>query len=90
MWNASRRMRMELFNCHSFSCNSSNSRYYKLSSANRAFSAEAESLGEATIIFNLTDKGLVVEFRDYDGDYVELYGGFDPDFFSIPSLFVKE
>ena len=64
--------------------------YYKLSSANRAFSAEAESLGEATIIFNLTDKGLVVEFRDYDGDYVELYGGFDPDFFSIPSLFVKE
>ena len=27
MWNASRRMRMELFNCHSFSCNSSNSRY---------------------------------------------------------------
>lgn len=64
--------------------------YYKLSSANRAFSAEAESLGEATIIFNLTDKGLVVEFRDYDGDYVELYGEFDPDFFSIPSLFVKE
>ena len=64
--------------------------YYKLSSANRAFSAESESLGEATIIFNLTDKGLVVEFRDYDGDYVDLYGGFDPDFFSIPSLFVKE
>ena len=64
--------------------------YYKLSSANRAFSAESESLGEATIIFNLTDKGLVVEFRDYDGDYVELYGEFDPDFFSIPSLFVKE
>ena len=31
MWNASRRMRMELFNCHSFSCNSSNSRYiYKI------------------------------------------------------------
>ena len=64
--------------------------YYKLSSANRAFSAEAESLGEATIIFNLTDKGLVVEFRDYDGDYVELYGEFDHDFFSIPSLFIKE
>ena len=64
--------------------------YYKLSSANRAFSAESKSLGEATIIFNLTDKGLVVEFRDYDGDYVDLYGGFDPDFFSIPSLFVKE
>ena len=31
-----------------------------------------------------------MEFRDYDGDYVELYGEFDPDVFSIPSLFVKE
>ena len=29
--------------------------YYKLSSANRAFSAESESLGEATLIFKLTD-----------------------------------
>lgn len=66
--------------------------YYKLSSANRAFSADAESesLGEATVIFNLTDKGLVMEFRDYDGDYVDYYGEFDPDFFSFPSLFVKE
>lgn len=64
--------------------------YYKLSSANRAFSADTESLGESTIIFNLTEKGLVMEFRDYEGDYVDLYGEFDPDFFSIPSLFVKE
>lgn len=64
--------------------------YYLLSSANRAFSADTESPGEATVIFNLTDNGLVVEFRDYDGDYVDLYGEFDPDFFSIPSLFVKE
>ena len=64
--------------------------YYKLSSANRAFSADVETLGESTVIFNLTDKGLVMEFRDYDGDYVELYGEFDPDVFSIPSLFVKE
>lgn len=66
--------------------------YYKLSSANRAFSADAESesLGEATVIFNLTDNGLVVELRDYDGDYVDYYGEFDPDLFSFPSLFVKE
>lgn len=64
--------------------------YYKLSSANRAFSATDETLGEATVIFNITDKGLVLEFRDYDGDYVDIYGEFDPDFFSLPSLFVKQ
>ena len=63
--------------------------YYRLSSANRAFSATDEVLGEATVIFNITDQGLVLEFRDYDGDYVDLYGEFDPDFFSFPSLFVK-
>ena len=64
--------------------------YYKLSSANRAFSATDEVLGEATVIFNITDKGLVLEFRDYGGDYVDYYGEFDPDFFSLPSLFVKQ
>lgn len=64
--------------------------YYKLSSANRAFSATDEALGEATVIFNITDKGLVLEFRDYDGDYVDYYGEFDPDFFSLPSLFIKQ
>ncbi len=61
--------------------------YYKLSSANRAFSADTESLGEAVVVFSLTDEGLNVEFRDYDGDYVDLYGEFDADFFSFPSLF---
>lgn len=63
--------------------------YYKLSSANRAFSADVETLGESTIIFNLTDNGLVVEFRDYEDEFVESLG-FDPDFNSFPSLFVKE
>lgn len=63
--------------------------YYKLSSANRAFSADVETLGESTVIFNLTDNGLVVEFRDYEDELVEILG-FDPDFSSFPSLFVKE
>lgn len=63
--------------------------YYKLSSVNRAFSADVETLGESTIIFNLTDNGLVVEFRDYEDEFVEILG-FDPDFNSFPSLFVKE
>lgn len=63
--------------------------YYELSSANRAFSADVETLGESTIIFNLTDNGLVVEFRDYEDEFVEILG-FDPDFNSFPSLFVKE
>ena len=63
--------------------------YYKLSSANRAFSADEETLGESTVVFNVTDEGLVVEFRDYEDEYVEILG-FDPDFNSFPSLFVKE
>ena len=63
--------------------------YYKLSSANRAFSADVETLGESAVIFNLTDNGLVVEFRDYEDELVEILG-FDPDFSSFPSLFVKE
>lgn len=63
--------------------------YYKLSSANRAFSADVETLGESTEIFNLTDNGLVLEFRDYEDELVGILG-FDPDFSSFPSLFVKE
>lgn len=63
--------------------------YYKLSSANRAFSADVETLGESTVIFNLTDNGLVLEFRDYEDELVGILG-FDPDFSSFPSLFVKE
>lgn len=63
--------------------------YYKLSSANRAFSADVETLGESTVIFNLTDNGLVLEFRDYEDELVGILG-FDPDFSSFPPLFVKE
>lgn len=63
--------------------------YYKLSSANRAFSADVETLGESTVIFNLTDNGLVLEFRDYEDELVGILG-FDPDFSSFPSIFVKE
>ncbi len=66
--------------------------YYKLSKANRAFSAKKEALGEAVIVLCLDDDGLTVEFRDYDkpefGEY--WWDGFDPDMFGFPSLFVKE
>ena len=66
--------------------------YYKLSKANRAFSAKKEALGEAVIVLCLDDDGLTVEFRDYDkpefGEY--WWDGFDPDMFGFASLFVKE
>ncbi len=66
--------------------------YYKLSSANRAFSADTETLGEAVIVFRLTDDGLSVEFRDYDeppfGEmWADGWSKFDPDMFSFASLF---
>lgn len=34
--------------------------YYKLSSANRSFSSTKESLGEAIVVFNLVDEGLIM------------------------------
>ncbi|MDD6253425.1 MAG: hypothetical protein PUA96_05155 [Bacteroidales bacterium] len=68
--------------------------YYKLSSANRAFSAESESLGESTVVFALMKDGLHVEFRDYDqppfGESWWGWGGYDPDMFGFASLFVKK
>lgn len=65
--------------------------YYKLSSANRAFSSETEKLGEATVIFSLVDEGLYVEFRDYDTPpFGEMWwDGFDPDMFGFASLFTS-
>lgn len=67
--------------------------YYRLSSANRAFSAETEKLGEATIIFSLVDEGLYVEFRDYDtppfGEKRWNGSKFDPEMFGFASLFTK-
>lgn len=68
--------------------------YYKLSSANRAFSSAEESLGEAVVVFSLTDDGLNVEFRDYDTPpFGEMWwddSKFDPDVFGFASLFVKK
>ena len=67
--------------------------YYKLSEANRAFSSEVETLGEAVVIFTLVEGGLQVEFRDYDTPpFGEMWwepANFDPDMFGFASLFVK-
>lgn len=66
--------------------------YYKLSEANRAFSSEVETLGEAVVIFTLVEGGLQVEFRDYDTPpFGEIWWDpdFDPDMFGFASLFVK-
>lgn len=69
--------------------------YYKLSSANRAFSATKEILGEAVVVFRLSDSGLTLEFRDYDeppfGEmWADGWTKFDPDMFGFASLFTKE
>ncbi len=69
--------------------------YYKLSSANRAFSADTEKLGEAVIVFSLNDNGLTMEFRDYNeppfGEmWADGWAKFDPDMFGFASLFVKQ
>ena len=67
--------------------------YYKLSVANRAFSSETETLGEAVVIFTLVDGGLQVEFRDYDTPpFGEMWWDtdFDADMFGFASLFVKK
>lgn len=66
--------------------------YYRLSEANRAFSSEVETLGEAVVIFTLVEGGLQVEFRDYDTPpFGEIWWDpdFDPDMFGFASLFVK-
>ena len=66
--------------------------YYKLSQANRAFSSEVETLGEAVVIFTLIEGGLQVEFRDYDTPpFGEMWWDpdFDADMFGFASLFVK-
>lgn len=69
--------------------------YYKLSSANRSFSSTKESLGEAIVVFNLVDEGLIMEFRDYDEPgFGEMWWSLDEAFqtemFSFASLFTKE
>lgn len=76
-------------------CSYQSDTYYKLSSANRVFSATKETLGEATVVFRLSDDGLTLEFRDYDkppfGEtWAEEWTKFDPDMFGFASLFVKQ
>ena len=78
-------MAMEDYDFHTCS-------YYKLSEANRAFSSEVETLGEAVVIFTLVEGGLQVEFRDYDTPpFGEMWwdSEFDADMFGFASLFVK-
>lgn len=76
-------------------CSYQSDTYYKLSSANRAFSATKETLGEVTVVFRLSDDGLTLEFRDYDkppfGEmWADEWAKFDPDMFGFASLFVKQ
>ena len=78
-------MAMEDYDFHTCS-------YYRLSEANRAFSSEVETLGEAVVIFTLVEGGLQVEFRDYDTPpFGEMWWDpdFDADMFGFASLFVK-
>lgn len=79
-------MAMEDYDFHTCS-------YYRLSEANRAFSSEVETLGEAVVIFTLIEGGLQVEFRDYDTPpFGEMWWDpdFDADMFGFASLFVKK
>lgn len=68
--------------------------YYLLSAANRAFSKDKETLGEAVVVFTILDGNLIVELRDYDtppfGENWWDEGDFDADMFSFASLFVKK
>ncbi len=67
--------------------------YYKLSKANRAFSADTETIGEASIAMYMDYDGtLVVQFKDYDQPpFGEMWwDGFEPDMFSFASRFEKE
>ncbi len=66
--------------------------YYRLSSANRAFSKSKETLGEAVVVFTIIDGSLIVEFRDYDQPpFGENWwdSEFDADMFSFASIFKK-
>ena len=70
--------------------------YYKLETANLAFSANSEQLGSAIVVFRITPDGdLCVEFREYNN--ADEFGAtwwdggtkFDPDMFGFASLFKK-
>ena len=66
--------------------------YFKLSPANRAFSADTESAGDGVVAFRINDEGnLEMMFRDYDqppfGE--NWWDGFDQDMFGFCSLFTR-
>lgn len=68
--------------------------FYKLSSANRAFSSDTESLGEAVVSMRYReDGGLELIFRDYDTPpFGEMWWDdekFDPEMFGFASVFTK-
>lgn len=68
--------------------------YYLLSAANRAFSKDKETIGEAVVVFTILEGNLIVELRDYDtppfGENWWDEGDFDADMFSFASLFKKK
>ena len=68
--------------------------YYLLSAANRAFSKDKETIGEAVVVFTILNGDLVVELRDYDtppfGENWWSDNKLDADMFSFASLFVKK
>ena len=68
--------------------------YYLLSAANRAFSKDKETIGEAVVVFTIIEGNLIVEFRDYDKPpFGETWWDnevFDAEMFSFASLFKKK
>lgn len=68
--------------------------YYLLSAANRAFSKDKETIGEAVVVFTIIEGHLIVEFRDYDKPpFGETWWNnevFDAEMFSFASQFVKK
>lgn len=68
--------------------------YFRLSKANRAFSAESETIGESTIAMRINSEGnLEIQLRDYDTPpFGEMWwddSSFDPDMFGFASEFVR-
>lgn len=71
-----------------------NSTFFKLAQANRAFSPDTETLGEAAISLRLTEEGnLELTIRDYDcppfGELWWTEGDFDPEMFGFCCVFTK-
>ena len=69
--------------------------YFELSSVNRNFDADSESLGTGVIAISFdADDNLIIQIKDYDAPpfgemWWELEGGYEPEMFSFASRFVK-